>query len=136
MDLKISFPGGARIDAEYKGFLIRTDQPVKAGGNNTAPAPFDYFIASIGTCAGIYVQNFLTQRGISTEGVEVKLSTVRREGRAGLAEIIVTVGLPASFPSRYREAIRRAVDLCSVKRQILDPPRFTTVIQVKDAAAA
>jgi len=136
MDLKISFPGGARVDAEYKGFLVRTDQPVKAGGNNAAPAPFDYFVASIGTCAGIYVLNFLKQRGLSTEGVRVTVTTVREPGRVGLAEIVTRVGLPASFPHKYRNAIQRAVDLCTVKQQILNPPRFTTVVHIDDMAAA
>jgi len=136
MEMKVTFPGGARVDAEYNGFLIRTDQPVGAGGNNAAPAPFDYFIASIGTCAGIYVLNFLEQRGLPTDDVRITVSTSRDPERRLLAEVVTTIDLPASFPGKYEAAIRRAVDLCSVKQQILAAPRFSTVVHVGDRAGA
>ena len=42
-EMKVSFPGGLRVDAEYKGFVIKTDQPVYAGGDGSTPAPFDLF---------------------------------------------------------------------------------------------
>ena len=54
MDMKVYFPGGKRVYADYGGFTIETDQPARGGGDDSAPAPFDLFLASIGTCAGIY----------------------------------------------------------------------------------
>jgi len=48
MSLKVTFPGGVAVNAEYKGQIIRTDQPREYGGGGTAPAPFDLFLASIG----------------------------------------------------------------------------------------
>ena len=53
MDMQISFSGGKKVDATYKGFTIKTDQPKDEGGNGTAPEPFSLFLASIGTCTGI-----------------------------------------------------------------------------------
>ena len=32
--------------------------------------------------------------------------------------------LPRGFPEKYRKAIIRVMDLCSVKKNILDPPEF------------
>jgi putative redox protein len=61
-EIKVTFPGGLRVDAEYKGFVIKTDQPVKHGGSGTAPAPFDLFLASIAACAGFYVVAFCRER--------------------------------------------------------------------------
>ena len=74
MDMKVTFTGGSKVDAEYKGFVIKTDQPQQNGGENSAPSPFDYFIASIGTCAGIYALKFLQQRNISTENVSLSVT--------------------------------------------------------------
>ncbi len=65
MNLKVKFPGGLRVDAEYGPFTIPTNQ------DGSAPPPFALFLASIGTCAGIYVLSFCLQRGISTEGLEI-----------------------------------------------------------------
>jgi len=79
MDMEIVFPGGKRVDANYKGFNIKTDQSTFAGGENSAPAPFDYFLVSIGTCAGIYVLSFCQQRNISTEGIKIIQRLIRNE---------------------------------------------------------
>jgi putative redox protein len=60
--MEITFDGGKVITAHLNGHTIRTDQPVNGGGGNSAPAPFELFKASIGTCAGIYVKSFCDQR--------------------------------------------------------------------------
>ena len=58
MEIKITFPGGKKVNAEMGSRIIPTDQPVSSGGEGSAPTPFDYFLSSLGTCAGIYVLSF------------------------------------------------------------------------------
>ncbi len=136
MEMRISLPGGARVDAAYKGFVIRTDQPVHLGGANAAPAPFDYFLASLGTCAGFYVLSFLERRGLPTEDVILTVSTVKDPERHMVSEITIKIFLPESFPEKYRRAIVNAVDQCSVKKHLLEPPRFNTVLEIGEREAA
>jgi ribosomal protein S12 methylthiotransferase accessory factor len=71
MQMVIDFPGGARVDAHFGPFTLRTDQPASGGGDGTAPTPFATFLASIGTCAGIYVLGFCRQRGLPTDGIRL-----------------------------------------------------------------
>ena len=71
MELIIGFPGGARVDAHFGDFEVRTDQPPQGGGEGSAPTPFAVFLASIGTCVGIYVLGFCKQRGLPVEGVKI-----------------------------------------------------------------
>ena len=68
MDMIVSFPGGLKVDAEYKGFTVKTDQPEGEGGENTAPSPFDLFFCSVGTCAGFYVLSFCRERDENRRG--------------------------------------------------------------------
>ena len=103
--MKVSFPGGKRVDAEYGGHTIRTDQPPQGGGEGSAPPPFDLFLASIATCAGIYVKGYCDSRGISTEDLGLEMR-IERE------------------PEKHREGVVRAADLCAVKKHILAPPAF------------
>ncbi len=126
MDMEIFFPGNKKVYARYKGFVIETDQPVSAGGDNSAPAPFDLFIASIGTCAGIFVLSFLQQRGLSTEGAGVYLSREADPTSHLVTKITLEIKLPADFPDKYRDAIVRAVEQCTVKRHLEKPPVFET----------
>lgn len=127
--MEIHFPGGLGVEASHKGFRILTDQPVEAGGSGTAPTPFDLFLASIGTCAGLYALKFCRQRNLETEGLSLKLTPERDEVTKRVACVRLEVSLPPAFPEKYREAILRAVDQCTVKRHIFEPPQFevTTV---------
>jgi hypothetical protein len=62
MDITIRFPGGKRVDAHLGTHVVHTDQPIAGGGEDSAPAPFDLFLASLATCAGIYVLGFCQAR--------------------------------------------------------------------------
>lgn len=126
--LEVSFPGGSKVLTQVHGFDVSTDQPVHAGGEGSAPAPFDLFLASLATCAGLYAWNFLRQRNLSTEGFRMAVETETDRERGRLSRITFRLTLPRGFPDRYRKAIQRAVDLCAVKRHIVDPPRFETLL--------
>ena len=131
MVMTVSLPGGARVDATYKDHVIRTDQPARHGGDDSAPAPFDYFLASIGTCAGYYAQRFLEQRGLSTEGVQLTLETVKDPETRMIDNIKIRIRLPESFPGKYKRAIAHAVDLCTVKKHLETPPSFETIVEIE-----
>ena len=124
MDMEIVFPGGKRADALYGDFRIATDQRKSDGGDASAPAPFDLFLASIGTCAGIYVLDFLQHRGISTEGLKLGMQTERNRETGMISRIAIKIQLPSGFPARYEKAVTRAAELCAVKKHIENPPVF------------
>jgi len=122
--MEIRFPGGLEVEALVGGFSIRTDQSVSDGGTGAAPSPFDLFLASIGTCAGIYALRFCQQRNLETEGLSLALTAEKGEDGKRVARVSIEIRLPPAFPARYRDAILRAVDQCKVKRHILEPPQF------------
>ncbi len=124
MEMKIYFPGGKKVYADYHNFTHETDQPVMAGGEGTAPAPFDLFLASLGTCAGIYVLGFCQQRGIDSEGIEI----IQRMNFDPLTRLIskidLEIKLPESFPEKYKNAVIQSANLCAVKKHLENPPEF------------
>ena len=130
MDMIISFPGGARVDAEYGPHVIRTDQPPQGGGEGSAPAPFTLFMASIGTCAGIYVLGFCKQRGLPTDGIRIVQRT-ERDPRTGLVgKVGLDIEVPQDFPAKYHDALVRAADQCAVKKHLENPPKFAVTTSV------
>lgn len=131
-ELRVTFPGGLRVDAEYKGFVIKTDQPAYQGGDGSAPAPFDLFLASIATCAGYYVLAFCQSRGISTEKSEVLMRTERSPKTKMIEKISIEVKLPSDFPEKYKKAVVKAVESCSVKVHILKPPSFEVTVKISE----
>jgi putative redox protein len=122
--ITVTFPGGKRVDAACGRFTCRTDQPAEAGGEGSAPPPFELFLASIATCAGIYVKGYCDTRGLATEGLGLVVNIEREPGKAKVVRIGIDIKLPADFPEKHREGVVRAADLCAVKKHIFDPPRF------------
>lgn len=124
MEMEIVFPGGKKVDAIFNGFRVKTDQPKMSGGEGSAPAPFDLFLASIGTCAGIYVLGFCQQRGLPTDGLKITQRIEYDPIKRGIGAITLEIQLPADFPEQYKEAVIRSAELCAVKKHIQDPPAF------------
>jgi len=125
--MEITFPGGVQVNAQFNGFEVVSDQPAKNGGENTAPSPFDFFLASLGTCAGFFALRFCQQRELSTEGLSMQLITERNAESKRLDRVKITMQLPNDFPEKYRSAIIRATDQCAVKKALLDPPEIELI---------
>jgi ribosomal protein S12 methylthiotransferase accessory factor len=131
--MEVTFDGGKVITAHLNGHSIRTDQPVKSGGGNTAPAPFELFLASIGTCAGIYVKSFCDQREIPSENIKI-IQTIEFDNQTRLlANIKLDIQLPSDFPEKYKSAVINAAELCAVKKTINNPPNFEVVTSIHNA---
>jgi len=128
MDMEVFFPGNKRVHARYRGFVIETDQPVTSGGDGSAPAPFDLFMVSIGTCAGIYMLSFLEQRGLSSKDAGIILRQERDPETKLVSKVKLELKLPADFPDKYRDAVIRAAEQCAVKRHLDNPPAFETYV--------
>jgi len=131
MDMTISFPGGARVDAQFGSFTVRTDQPAQGGGEASAPTPFALFLASLGTCAGIYVLGFCKQRGLATDGIRI-LQRVERDPATGLiGTVAMDIEVPPDFPEKYHASLVRAAEQCAVKKHLEHPPVFDVKTVVK-----
>lgn len=123
-EIVVTLPGGRRVDALVDGHVVHTDQPISNGGEDRAPSPYNLFLASLGTCAGIFVQGFCAKRGISTAGITLRQRT-RFSPEGVLAAVDIDVELPADFPEKYKDAVVRVAQECSVKRAIAAQPAFT-----------
>jgi len=132
MEMTIDFPGGSRVDAHFGPFTVKTDQLPAA----TAPTPFATFLASLGTCAGIYVLGFCQQRGLPAEGIRImqRMHTDTQTGMVGKIDLEIQV--PPSFPEKYLPSLVRAAELCAVKKHLESPPAFDVYTQVVSTQTA
>lgn len=116
--MEIYFNDTKQVFASINGFTIKTDQAVKGGGKGEFPEPFTLFLASLGTCAGIYVKGFCDQRGIDSSRVkltqDMKFNPVKRM----IDQFSIDIHVPAEFPEKYDKAVVQAASLCAVKRHL------------------
>ena len=118
--MDIYFNKNKQVFADFKGFTIKTDQSVQSGGNAEFPEPFSLFLASLGTCAGIYVKSFCDQRNISTENIRLTQEQKFDSEHKILTNVEIKIHVPADFPQKYEGAVIQAASLCLVKRHLRD----------------
>lgn len=132
MSFKIKLAGRKKVNAEFNGFTVYTDQPLTGGGEGTAPAPFEMFLASLGTCAGIYIVGFCESRGLDSTGIEIELKLGYDPVKRGIGQVNLEIQVPPEFPDKYHASLVNTANLCAVKKFIENPPVFNTYTVYKD----
>lgn len=127
-DIKVTFPGGKKVNTEIRGFVVETDQPDTSGGDNSAPSPFEVFLTSIASCTGITILSFCQNKGIDTSDLKMEVNFERNE-KGEIAKIVTEVILPKDFPEKYMGAIEHIAATCTVKKTIENPPKFEIVVK-------
>lgn len=130
MEMIIDFPGSLKVNSHFGPFTIETDQPP----SSSAPTPFDVFLSSIGTCAGIYVLGFCRQRSLPTEGIRI-IQRNHPNIISGMMDMIeLEIQVPPTFPTQYYEALVRSAELCKVKKTLEHPPVFEVKTRMVETA--
>ncbi len=128
MEMVVRFPGGKKVEALFEEYTVLTDQPVADGGSGSAPSPFDLFLASIGTCTGYYILSFCQKNNIPTDKIKLTARFLLNP-RTHLVETIrIDIHVPNDFPEKYKNAIVKAADVCTVKRHLERPPRIDIAV--------
>ena len=119
MRVEVVFDSDGHYAIEYKGGTI-------APGPGPLPAPPVLFLGSLGACAGIFAVDYLRARGLPFSGLKVTAEAGHAEEPRRLADIHVRVILPTAVEERHMPPLRRAVDLCTLKNTLTNPPAITT----------
>jgi putative redox protein len=130
LEIVVTHGGNKKIDATVDGFTIHTDQPRDQGGDSAAPEPFALFLASLATCAGIYVVGFCQARNIPTDRIRLVQDHRFDEKTGRLLNIDLRVEVPPDFPAKYHKALVKAAKYCTVKRTIEEPPPMEVSVAV------
>jgi ribosomal protein S12 methylthiotransferase accessory factor len=121
MEMEIGFPGGRKIETGFKGTTITVGSDIEG---EPALEPLDLFFVSLGLCAGKYVMEFFRTRDLPYEETKILLSTQWDEDKKMHTQVLIRIQLPKEFPEKYKKAVIKTVNLCSVKKHIFAPPTF------------
>ena len=124
--IQTKYAGNKKVDVEIGGFTVHTDLPAVMNGDNSAPNPFDLFVASFAACTAVFAMLYLDKVGLSKEGVNVALDPVfTKEGYMESAKVIVTV--PADFPANHEKGLISMVEHCKVGKHLNVPHQVVLV---------
>ncbi len=126
--VSVNFPGGEKVDAHFHTFTVHTDQRKTQGGEESAPSPFDLFLVAIATCAGSSALGYCQKHGLDTGALQINLHASRHPAEPRFDKIVISIAAPPQIDETHKQGLRAAVENCTVKRHILHPPSFETVI--------
>ncbi len=115
--MKITFVGNKKVNVEVKGFNILTDQKKENGGDASAPTPIDLFLASLGSCSGVFVLNFLKMH-LLPETVYLTLNPIWNINEYVIERIELVIHLPHDFPAGFDHALVEVAKRCLVARHV------------------
>ena len=115
--------GGDKYAIDIRGHRVLVDQPLNAGGDDTAPTPTELFVASLALCVAFHAGRFLDRHGIDRTGLSVQVTWSMAEGRpARVGQITITVTPPHAMPSDRLPAFLAVARGCTVHHSLVQSP--------------
>lgn len=108
----VTHDGGLRFVAQVRSHRVMVDQPLGAGGMDSAPMPVEMLGVSLGTCIALYVQQFCQARGLSSDGMRVEVDQIGARNPNRVGQFLVHVVLAQPLPPAYAEMLERVVRSC------------------------
>ncbi|MDW8803801.1 OsmC family protein [Streptomyces scabiei] len=116
---------GDAYSVDVREHRLHVDQPLEAGGTDTAPTPTELFAASPATCVAFYAGRYLHRHGLPQSGLcvrtEFTMATDRPPPVAALRLVIVP---PPELPEQRRAALLAVASHCTVHNTLREPPEI------------
>ena len=106
---------------------LKGDEPVEVGGSDSAPTPYDYLLAALGTCTSMTIGWYARKRNISLKDITVSLWQNRIHARdcedcltkdGMIHRIDVEVELTGDLTQQQRDLLMQAAAKCPVHRTL------------------
>jgi uncharacterized OsmC-like protein len=120
--------GDDRFDIAVRGHRLTVDQPLDAGGTDTAPTPTELFVASLAACVAFYARRYLRRHELPTEGLAVDATYETGTRPSRVTGITVTVTVPAGVPDERRDALLAVASHCTVHNSLEEAPAVSVVL--------
>ena len=113
---------GDRFAIDIRGHRISVDQPVDAGGEDTAPTPTELLVASLASCVAFYARRYLARHGLDSEGLAVRAAYAIGGRPNRVLSMDLELDLPPGIPESRREPLLVVASHCTVHNTLADPP--------------
>lgn len=133
--MQVEHLDGDRFAVLVRDHVITVDQPIDAGGTDTAPTPTELFIASLATCVAFYAHRYLVRHALPTKGLAVTVEHTMGERPARVSEVRLRLRLPAGIDADRRAPLLAVASHCTVHNTLVDAPSITIALADEGAPA-
>jgi putative redox protein len=102
LEITLQHTGGAQFIAKARKHRLVIDQPAEDGATDRGMSPAELLLVSLGSCIGQYAAQYLSLRGLSHDGLLVRVAADQRPRPLRLSELRVEVIAPALTERQLR----------------------------------
>jgi len=124
MKMEVSHQQGFVFKASCNGHEVLTDQHAKEGGTDKALTPSELFVASLGTCIGVYAARFCQRHNLPTDGLKVLLDWTIVKDPVRIGSIKAELHYPHEIPETEKKGLMRMAEACFVHETITHKPEI------------
>lgn len=125
MEVLVEHLGGVQFEIKARQHAVVSDQPAENGGFDEGMTPPEFFLASLGSCAGFYAAQYLKKNKLAVEGTLVRVTAEKLKAPARLDNFHIEVHVPAKLSEKDREGVEQSVHDCLIHNTLLHPPTIS-----------
>jgi uncharacterized OsmC-like protein len=127
--ITVTHEGGVKFAAQVRAHRVLVDQPVRGGGEDSAPTPLELLGASLGTCVALYVQQYCDSRALPYAGMKVEVETIGATNPHRIGQFVVRVILPTALPEPHASMLERVARSCPAHGTLVTGAEVTVQIE-------
>ena len=129
-DVRVRHLDGDRFAIAVRNHTVLVDQPLDAGGADTAPTPTELFVGSLAACVAFYAGRYLSRHGYQRDGLRVRAEFEMASDRpARVSSVRLILRPPARFPAERVPALLAVAAGCTVHNSINTEPDITITVE-------
>ncbi|TEW50626.1 bifunctional alpha/beta hydrolase/OsmC family protein [Psychromonas algicola] len=102
------------------------DEPVKVGGSNTGPDPYEHLLAGLGACTSMTLRMYAERKKLPIEHIKVQLTHTRNyqddcnncEEKNGLEAIVRNISFVGDLDEQQKQRFLEIADKCPVHKTL------------------
>jgi len=118
-----------QFEVKVRGHSIIVDQPTDSGGKDEGPTPPELFVASLGTCIGVYALWFCQKHKIPYEGMKISMTWSKSPAPpARIDNIEAHITLPQGCPEMHKAGLVVQAKQCLMHNTITHAPEIRIIV--------